>query len=152
MIVAIMVSTAQGAFLLLFSLLLQGPFAYTPLETGTLLLPLAVSLAPCSIFAGRIVTRRGARPTLVTGGICVLMAGLLLTFLRADARKWYFVVILVIAGAGLGFVTPAISSTVVEGLPQSQSGAASGIAGTSGQVGVALGVALAGKPLGLHTN
>lgn len=142
-IIAILVSTAQGSFLFLFSLLLQGPFAYAPLATGALLLPLAVVLALCSAFAGRIVTRQGTRRTLVTGGICVLVSSLLLIFLRDDTRTWYFVVVLMVAGAGFGFINPAISSTVVEGLPPSQSGAASGIAGASRQVGVALGVALA---------
>lgn len=144
-IIAVAVSTAQGSFLFLFSLLLQGPFGYTPLGTGALLLPLAVALAVSSPLAGRLIASRGTRPALVTGGACVAASSLLLTFLRADASTWYFVVVLMIAGAGLGFINPPISTTAVEGLPPSQSGAASGIAGASRQVGVALGVALAGS-------
>ena len=144
-IIAVAVSTAQGNFLFLFSLLLQGPFGYTPLGTGALLLPLAVALAVSSPLAGRLIANRGTRPALVTGGACVAASSLLLIFLRTDASTWYFVVVLMIAGAGLGFINPPISTTAVEGLPPSQSGAASGIAGASRQVGVALGVALAGS-------
>jgi hypothetical protein len=47
-------------------------------------------------------------------------------------------------GLGVGMVNPAISDSAVAGMPLSQAGVAAGIASTSRQVGVALGVAVSG--------
>jgi hypothetical protein len=47
-------------------------------------------------------------------------------------------------GVGFGLVSPPITSTVVSGMPASQAGVAAAVASTSRQVGLTLGVALAG--------
>ena len=110
--------------------------------------PMALVLALSSPFSGRMVGRRGTRPSLVIGGAGVSLAGLMLALLPADARMWYLLVAFMVLGVGLGFVNPPITTTAVAGLPLSQAGAASGMASASRQVGVALGVAVAGSVAG----
>ena len=148
MLIAVAVFTVQGAFLFLMSLLLQGPLGYSASATGALLVPMAVVLALSSPFSGRMVGRRGTRPSLVIGGAGVSLAGLMLALLPADARMWYLLAAFMVLGVGLGFVNPPITTTAVAGLPLSQAGAASGMASASRQVGVALGVAVAGSVAG----
>lgn len=149
MLIAVAVFTVQGAFLFLMSLLLQGPLGYSASATGALLVPMAVVLALSSPFSGRLVGRRGTRPSLVIGGAGVSLAGLMLALLPADARMWYLLAVFMVLGVGLGFVNPPITTTAVAGLPLSQAGAASGMAAASRQVGVALGVAVAGSVAGV---
>jgi hypothetical protein len=51
----------------------------------------------------------------------------------------------VVAGAGLGFVNPALASTAIGVVPPQRSGMASGINSTFRQVGVATGIAVLGS-------
>jgi hypothetical protein len=51
-------------------------------------------------------------------------------------------------GVGFGLVNPPITNTAVSGVPASQAGVAAAVASTSRQVGLTLGVALAGAIAG----
>ena len=95
------------------SLLLQGPLGYSASVTGALLVPMAVVLALSSPFSGRLVGRRGTRPSLVIGGAGVSLAGLMLALLSADARMLYLLAVFMVLGVGLGFVNPPITTTTV---------------------------------------
>ena len=145
-LIAVAVFTVQGGFLFLISLLLQGPFGYSALTTGALILPMAAVLALSSPTSGRLVGRRGTRPPLVIGGAAIAVTGVLLALIRSGTPAWYLIAAFMVLGVGLGFVNPPITTTAVAGLPQA--GAASGIASASRQVGVALGVAVAGLVTG----
>ena len=147
-LIAVAVFTVQGGFLFLVSLLLQGPLGYSALMTGVLILPMAAVLALSSPTSGRLVGRRGTRPSLVIGGAAISVTGVMLALLDGGTPTWYLIAAFMVLGLGLGFVNPPITTTAVAGLPLSQAGAASGIASASRQVGVALGVAVAGLVAG----
>ena len=147
-LIAVAVFTVQGGFLFLISLLLQGPFGYSALMTGALILPMAVVLALSSPTSGRLVGRRGTRPSLVIGGAAIAVTGVMLALIRGGTPAWYLIAAFMVLGLGLGFVNPPITTTAVAGLPLSQAGAASGIASAARQVGVARGVAAAGLVAG----
>ena len=147
-LIAVAVFTVQGGFLFLVSLLLQGPLGYSALMTGVLILPMAAVLALSSPTSGRLVGRRGTRPSLVIGGAAISVTGVMLALLDGGTPAWYLIAAFMVLGLGLGFVNPPITTTAVAGLPLSQAGAASGIASASRQVGVALGVAVAGLVAG----
>ena len=51
-------------------------------------------------------------------------------------------------GIGFGLVNPPITNTAVSGMPAAQAGVAAAVASTSRQVGLTLGVALAGAIAG----
>lgn len=143
-LIAVMVFTVQGGCLFLVPLLLQGPFGYSALMTGALILPMAAVLALSSPVSGRLVGRRGTRPSLVIGGAAISAASVMLVFISTGTPAWYLIIAFTMLGAGIGFINPPITTTAVAGLPLSQAGTASGLASASRQVGVALGVAVAG--------
>ena len=105
-------------------------------------------LALSSPTSGRLVGRRGTRPSLVIGGAAIAVTGVMLALISSGTPAWYLIAAFMVLGLGLGFVNPPITTTAVAGLPLSQAGAASGIASASRQVGVALGVAAAGLVAG----
>ena len=107
-------------------------------------------LAGCSRRSpGGIVGRRGRAPRRsLFGGICMMVAPLLLTRLSATTPLGLLLVAYAIFGVGFGAVNPPITYTAVSGMPDSQAGVAAAVASTSRQVGQTLGVAAIGSIVG----
>jgi hypothetical protein len=96
-----------------------------------------------SIFGQSIVLRVGFRLVAAVG--MALMAGgaLLLTQVSVDGSYFgdiFFGLLVFGPGVGLAFVTASIAA--LAGIPERESGLASGLSNTSFQIGAALGVAL----------
>jgi MFS family permease len=102
----------------------------------------------CSPISGALVSRRGARPSLVIAGAALTVASILLTRLEPDTPTAYLLGAYLLFGIGSGLVNPPITNTAVSGMPASQAGVASAIASTGRQVGMTLGVAVIGAIAG----
>jgi MFS family permease len=98
--------------------------------------------------SGRLVGRRGARPSLVVAGGALVLAALMLTRLTATTSSGYLITAYVVFGLGFGLVNPPITNTAVSGMPAAQAGVAAAVASTSRQVGQTLGVAVIGAVAG----
>ena len=126
------------------ALYLQHVRGYGALQTGFAFLPLTVIVAIFSLFiTRRVVSRLGAKTTLIAG--CVLMAVGDLLFARATAGGNYLTEVLPTFllfgfGAGLAFM-PSVS-LAMSAAGQGDSGLVSGLANVSTQLGAAIGVAV----------
>jgi len=143
-VIAVAAFTALGGFLFLNTIYLQDGRHLSPLHAGLYLLPMAATTALVGPLTGRLVAARGARPSLVIGGVAILLSGLLLTGLSVTTSPALLFASYVLFGIGFGSVNPPITNTAVSGMPPAQAGVASAVASTSRQVGLSLGVALAG--------
>jgi MFS family permease len=94
--------------------------------------------------SGWLVSRRGARPSLVSAAAALLVASLMLTWLSPSTPTGYLLGAYFLFGIGAGLINPPITNTAVSGMPPSQAGVAAAIASTSRQVGMTLGVAVLG--------
>jgi predicted MFS family arabinose efflux permease len=98
--------------------------------------------------SGRLVGSRGPRPSLVAAGAGLVVAAAMLTQLQAGTPIAYVLAAYALFGLGLGLVNPPITNTAVSGMPAAQAGVAAAVASTSRQVGLTLGVAMAGAVAG----
>ncbi|MFF7243940.1 MFS transporter [Embleya sp. NPDC008237] len=150
-------SAAAGAIGLVFFALmgvtffmafyLQSVRGYTPLQTGLLLLPLAVAQLMFSARSSGMVKRFGVR-AVTTGGM--LVVGLsFLAFLAMDRTSpiWILCVVFFFQGAGMAHVMPPATNSIMSSLPREKAGAGSAVSNTVRQVGGALGVAILGSVL-----
>ena len=144
-LVAVAAFAALAGFLFLNALYLQDARGYSPLHAGLLTLPMAATTALLAPLSGRLVATRGARPSLVLGGLGFAVSGCLLLTLSGDTPLPVVLVTYLIFGAGFGMVNAPITNTAVSGMPVAQAGVAAGVASTSRQVGSALGVAVLGS-------
>ena len=144
---AVVVFAALGGFLFLNTLYLQDVRGFPALTAGLYLLPMAGAMAICSPLSGRIVAARGARIPLVTSGVALIAAGVLLTMLTDHSGPGFLFLSYVIFGIGIGLVNAPITNSAVSGMPRQQAGVAAGVASTSRQVGQSLGVAVIGSVL-----
>jgi EmrB/QacA subfamily drug resistance transporter len=148
-VTALLTFASQGAFIFITALYLQEVRGYSPLVAGLHTLPLGVAQLICAPLSGRLVSRSGTRRPLAIGATSLAVGAVLLLFIGAATPLWFLIVAYLLMGAGMGLINPPLTNTAVSGMPRSRSGSAAGVASTSRQTGVSLGVALAGTLTGV---
>jgi EmrB/QacA subfamily drug resistance transporter len=140
---ALVVAGMFGLFFL-GALYLQRVLGYSPLEIGLAFLPSTIVMGALSLrYAERLITRFGARTTLVPG-LALIAAGLLL-FTRAPVDGDYaadVLPVMLMLGTGIAVSFPALMTLAMSGATPSDAGLASGLVNTTVQVGGALGLAV----------
>jgi EmrB/QacA subfamily drug resistance transporter len=109
-------------------------------ESGLLLLPLSVGMFIFGTWSGRLSARFGGKKVLVTGSLITIATFVLLTV--AHGEKWEILLAMAIQGAGFGLVYASMSSLVVQAVPPSQTGVASGMNTNIRTIGGAIGAAV----------
>jgi EmrB/QacA subfamily drug resistance transporter len=125
------------------TLYLQEVRGYSALRAGLAFLPLAGGVILIAPSASRLVERFGPAPTLVVGPL--VFAGGLVYLSRLPVHGSYVSdvlpgLIMVAAGAGLGFVS--IINAATRGVPRGDAGVAAGLVNTMQRVGSAVGLAV----------
>jgi EmrB/QacA subfamily drug resistance transporter len=153
---AIQALTVAGMFGLFFlgSLYLERVLGYDALEIGFSFLPATIVMGVLSFrYAEPLITRFGARRTLIPG--LVLVAVGLALFTRAPANGSYVqdvLPVMIVLGFGIGVSFPALMSLAMSGATQQDAGLASGLVNTTAQVGGALGLAVLATTSASRTN
>lgn len=147
-VIAVCMFAALGGFLFLNSLYLQDVRGLPALYAGMGILPAALAVTIVSPFSGRLVAKRGARPSLLVSGAMLTVSALLLAQLQTDTPLVELLSVYALFGIGFGMVNAPVTFAAVSGMPRTQAGIASAVASTSRQIGVAIGVALAGTLAG----
>jgi EmrB/QacA subfamily drug resistance transporter len=144
-----------GVFSMWFflTLYLQQVLHFSALQAGVAFLPMTLAVALGSTLAPRLVALLGVRK-LLTAGMLSATAGLaLLSGVRTGEH--YLTAVLpggVLAAAGLGLALIPATIAAVQGVPEAQSGLASGLLNTSRLVGGALGLAILSTIADSQTN
>lgn len=144
-VISVCTFAALGGFLFLSTLYLQEVRGFSPLHTGVVLLPMAVAMMVFGIVSGRSIAVRGPRTSLLLGGVGVLVAGALSVASGPEPSGLELLLAYVLLGTGMGWMNPAITTIAVAGMPLEQAGLVAGIASTTRQFGLALGVAVVGS-------
>ncbi|WP_409236004.1 MFS transporter [Streptomyces sp. PA5.6] len=125
----------------------QSVRGYSPLQTGLLMLPLAVAQLIFAPRARLVVDRFGVR-AVCTGGLLLLTATLAaFTLLDADTPIWLLEVVFFLMGTGMAHIMTPTSVVIMQALPREKAGSASALSNTFRQVGGALGIAVLGSVL-----
>jgi len=143
LIQALSVAGMFGMFFL-GALYLRQTLHYSALGIGLAFVPTTLIMGGLSLkYTERLVTRFGARSTLVPG--LVLIAGGMIWFARAPIHASYVVDVMpamVLIGLGAGTCFPSLMTLAMSGATQADAGLASGLVNTTMQVGGALGLAV----------
>lgn len=147
-IAALIVSLGEFGIILSLPLWLQNVLGYDALQTGVMLLSLAIGSFIASGAAGATSGRLPA-VWVVRVGILAEVAGLVILGLviAVDTPWWQTALGLLVYGFGVGLATAQLTGVVLADVPVAQSGQASGTQSTSRQVGSALGIAILGTVL-----
>jgi hypothetical protein len=139
---------ALGGFFLVWTLYLQVGLGWTPLRAGLTAASFAVGAAAGAGLSVQVFTPRFGRSALMAGAL--LNAAGFAGYAWAGSHygpgihPWQMVLPLAVAGSGFGLIAAALVDLILTGVPVRDAGSGSGVLSTTQQVGMALGVALAG--------
>ena len=106
-------------------------------ESGFALLPMSVAMLVAGIATGRLTTRFGSKVPLVAGSV-ISSVGML--FLAVEhGSEWNIYVAMALVGLGIGFAFSAMSNLVVEAVPATQTGVATGMNANVRTIGGSIG-------------
>ncbi len=154
-LVALVVSLGEFGLLFSLPLFLQSVRGYSAMDTGVILLALAIGSFAASGAGAGMSQRMGPVRVLQIGmaleAIGIVVIGLVIS---TTVTGWTMAPGLFIYGAGVGFATAQLTGVILAEVPVAESGQASAVQSTARQVGAAIGTAILGTTLliGLSTN
>jgi MFS family permease len=124
------------------TLYLQDVLGWGPLKTGLIFMTSSLVTAVVGPRAGALATRIGAAPILLTGAIAIV--GSSLVFLDIGVTSDYRVIVgsRLLAGLGFGLAYPTLNIQALTGVRDEEQGLASGLVGSSFQIGGAIVLAI----------
>ena len=145
---AAMVAVGEFALMFVLPLFLVNAVGLSTVCTGLVLAAMAFGAFVSGASARHLAARLGAPGVVVLGlALEVVGVGLLAGVVATQGSTWLTVGALVVYGVGLGLASAQLTSTVLAGIPEAQSGAGSATQSTVRQLGSAMGAAIAGSAL-----
>ncbi|MDK6493595.1 MFS transporter [Corynebacterium coyleae] len=145
---AAMVAVGEFALMFVLPLFLVNAVGLSTVRTGLVLAAMAFGAFVSGASARHLAARLGAPGVVVLGlALEVIGVGLLAGVVATQGSTWFIVGALVVYGVGLGLASAQLTSTVLAGIPEAQSGAGSATQSTVRQLGSAMGAAIAGSAL-----
>ncbi|MEL7629497.1 MFS transporter [Pectobacterium aroidearum] len=146
-LLVLLVYSTSSSFFLCFALLVQAGLGLDPFLAGSIFAPCSVGFVLASLAAPRLVARWGTVAIVVGALVYAVSIGLLIMQVQlagADLVAVRLIPVLVVVGAGQGFIMTPLLNLVLGFVDEAQAGMASGVISTVQQVGAALGVAVVG--------
>ncbi len=136
---------ALSGFIFLVTQYFQFLKGYGPLSTGVRLLPVATSVAICSILGARLAVRVGTKLIVATG--LFSMAAFYLWVAHASASTGYgtIAVQMVVLGTGMGLTSAPATEAIMGVVPKAKAGVGSAVNDATRLLGGTLGVAVLGS-------
>lgn len=141
---AVLYFTSVNAIIFTFPIELQTVQQMSGFEAGTALMPLAVTIAVISPFAGSLSDRISARYLASFGAAVVGIGALALTRIELHGSMLRTALHMMLLGVGIGFFNQPNNSTIMGNAPRERLGTAAAILATARATGGLLGAAIAG--------
>ena len=147
LLVQVVSSVGNGGYSLVLLFYMQAALGFTAFSAGLVLLPIGIGSMIGTPVAMLLMKRLGRRAVLLGGAIQAAAFGWVMFVINSegsDLSGWSLTPALTVAGIGMMVLIMPQTSIALDTVPTSEAGAASGTFTTFGQVGMVLGVALAG--------
>lgn len=150
-LLVLLIYSTSSSFFLCFALLMQSGLGLDPFMAGSIFAPCSLGFVIASLTAPRLIIRWGN--AFIVAGALVYAASIGLLIVQvwvagAVLEATHLIPVLVVVGAGQGFIMTPLLNLVLGFVHESRAGMASGVISTLQQVGAALGVAVVGMLFG----
>ncbi|MFG2402760.1 MFS transporter [Streptomyces brevispora] len=126
---------------------MQSVRGWSALQSGLLILPLAIAQLVFAPRARLVVARFGVRAVCTAGMLMVAVGLAAFALFDADTPVWLMCLVFFVQGTGMAHVMPPVTVAVMQALPREKAGSGSAVNNTFRQVGGALGIAVLGSVL-----
>ncbi|MFZ5596505.1 MAG: DHA2 family efflux MFS transporter permease subunit [Bacillota bacterium] len=134
-------SVAMFAVIFLVPLYCQNLQGMTPMQTGLLMMPMALTTGLMMPISGRLFDKIGALPLGVAGLVIVGVLTVVMSSISLDTSNHHLKVLLVLRAVGLGLCMMPISTAGMNTIPPALTGRASAINNLSRQIASSFGIA-----------
>jgi EmrB/QacA subfamily drug resistance transporter len=144
----VFMAMAMFGTILFIPLYFQGVIGTTATQSGTVLMPLMITMISASVLSGQIIGRTGRYKLPGVFGMLVMTIGMyLLSGMGADTDYWTVFRNMVILGLGMGPTMPVFTLAAQNAVKVNQLGVVTSLTQFSRSIGSTLGVALFGSVL-----
>lgn len=132
-------------------LYLQGILGTSPSESGTIMIPLTVSLIAASVLSGQVIQKTGIRLQMTVGMLTMAIGFVLLMYMGSDTTKLMVSLCMLILGLGMGMVFPGLTIALQESYPESEMGVVTSSSTFFRQIGGTFGITILGAVMNLES-
>jgi EmrB/QacA subfamily drug resistance transporter len=135
---------SRGSFTLVMVFYLQGPLmGFSPLEAGIFLIPMSIALSIMGPISGSISDRIGYHKPVIIGLLVSAAGFILLAGIGPSVTEFRMLIPLVLIGGGMGIFASPNRSSIMNSVPITERGFASGISATFVNVGNTMSIGIA---------
>lgn len=142
--IGFLMSVGMFGAIMFVPLFMQGVIGISPSESGTVMLPMMLSMMATSIVGGRLVKTIGLRTQMVSGMVTMGIGFWLLSTMGVDTTKLEAMGFMVVLGLGIGLVMPLITIALQESFPKSELGVVTSSSQFFRQIGGTFGMTILG--------
>lgn len=113
--------------LVLMGLYLQNTLHYSTYETGLIFVTMTLTMGCLSPIGGKIIDHFGVKKPMIFGALVTMVAMGMMALLRTDSSLFHVLLVLFLAGAGLGSYFTACNTAMLWSAPQKDLNVASGV-------------------------
>jgi len=119
----------------------QNLMGLTPMQTGLMMMPMAITSGLLMPISGRLYDRVGAFPLAVVGITILLITTYMLRLISLDTNYHWLQAVLIVRAGGMGLMMMPISTAGLGTIPQRLTGAATALNNLVRQISASLGIA-----------
>lgn len=142
--IGFLMSIGMFGAIMFVPLFMQGIIGMSPSQSGTMMIPMMVTMMAASILGGQLVRKIGVKAQIITGMIIMGAGFWLLSTMAIDTTKLVAMCFMGTLGLGMGLVMPVLTLALQESFPKSQLGVVTSSSQFFRQIGGTFGMTILG--------
>lgn len=142
--IGFLMSVGMFGAIMFVPLFMQGVVGVSASSSGTIMVPMMLTMMFTSIVGGRLVRKIGIRTQILIGMALMVLGFWLLSTMGIQTSEWTAINHLMVLGLGLGLVMPIITLALQEAFPKSELGVVTSSSQFFRQIGGTFGMTILG--------
>jgi EmrB/QacA subfamily drug resistance transporter len=142
--IGFLMSVGMFGAIMFVPLFMQGIIGMSPSQSGTMMIPMMMSMMIASILGGQLVRKIGVKTQIIIGMIVMGVGFWLLSTMGVDTTKVVAMSYMATLGLGMGLVMPILTLALQESFPKSQLGVVTSSSQFFRQIGGTFGMTILG--------
>lgn len=142
--IGFLMSIGMFGAIMFVPLFMQGIIGMSPSQSGTMMLPMMLSMMAMSILGGQLVRKLGVKSQVLTGMFVMAAGFYLLSTMGMETTKFTAMIFMAVLGLGMGLVMPVLTLALQESFPKSQLGVVTSSSQFFRQIGGTFGMTILG--------
>ncbi|WP_419876430.1 MDR family MFS transporter [Candidatus Pristimantibacillus sp. PTI5] len=150
--IGFLMSVGMFGAMMFVPLYMQGIMGFSPSASGTIMMPLTVTMISASIVCGLIIEKTGIRIQMAAGLLLMAVGFVFLAMMGLYTSTLTVTITMLVLGLGMGMVFPGLTVALQESYPQSDLGLVTSSSTFFRQIGGTFGITVLGAIMNLRSS